>query len=484
MADNLRIKTVSGVIWSFAENFSLQAFSFVQGIILARLLMPSDYGLIAMTGIFFSISYCLIDSGFTTALIQKKERTEIDYSTVYVTNMALSLFFSLLLCACSSIIADFYDEPLLKKIVCVNAILMFCGSFIAVQSTRLTIQLDFKTKSIINVIATVTTGIVSIVLAFLGFGVWSLIYPNFASLLVKAFLFWRKQHWFPGFAFSFNSAKEFFGFGSKLMLTNLLASIYGNIYSLVIGKKYTAADLGYYSKAESYPSLISTTVTGMIGKVTFPVLCQINDDLPRLKEMYCRMLRVTCYVVFPLLMGLCALAKPLIDVLITSKWEPAVPYMQVLCFSLMWHPVNQLSLNVITALGRSDYILKAEILKKIVGISILVATIPMGIFPMCIGMAFNSLIAVCINTHFTNKLLKVGIVKHIKEIIPTIIISIIMLVCVWSFISFLTDDIYQIVFGIPVGIIVYVSISYLIKNSEFFFILSLVKEYLPIKIKK
>lgn len=169
---NLKQKTISGVMWSFAENFSLQAFSFVQGIILARLLMPSDYGLIAMTGIFFSISYSLIDSGFTTALIQKKERTEIDYSTVYVTNMALSLFFCLLLCACSSVIADFYDEPLLKKIVCVNAILMCCGSFIAVQSTRLTIQLDFKTKSIINVIATVTTGIVSIILAFLGFGVY------------------------------------------------------------------------------------------------------------------------------------------------------------------------------------------------------------------------------------------------------------------------------------------------------------------------
>lgn len=169
MPSNLKQKTISGVMWSFAEIFSLQAFSFVQGVILARLLMPSDYGLIAMTGIFFSISYCLIDSGFTTALIQKKERTEIDYSTVYVTNMVLSLFFCLLLCACSSIIADFYNEPLLKKIVCVNAILMFCGSFIAVQGTRLTIQLDFKTKSIINVIAIVTADIVPIVLAFLGF---------------------------------------------------------------------------------------------------------------------------------------------------------------------------------------------------------------------------------------------------------------------------------------------------------------------------
>lgn len=484
MPDDLKKKTISGVIWSFAENFSLQAFSFVQGIILARLLMPSDYGLIAMTGIFFSISYCLIDSGFTTALIQKKERTEIDYSTVYVTNMALSLLFCLLLCACSSIIADFYNEPLLKKIVCVNAILMFCGSFIAVQSTRLTIQLEFKTKSIINVTATVTTGLVSIILAVLGFGVWSLIYPNFASLLVKAILYWRKQHWFPGLAFSFNSAKNFFGFGSKLMLTNLLASIYNNIYSLVIGKKYTAADLGYYSKAESYPSLISTSITGVIGKVTFPVLCQVNDDLVRLKKMYCHMLRVTCYVVFPLLMGLCALAKPFINVLITSKWEPAVPYMQVLCFSLMWHPVNQLNLNVITTLGRSDFILKAEILKKIVGISILVATIPMGIFPMCIGIAFNSLIAVCINTHFTNKLLEVGFVKHIQEIIPSIFISIIMLGCVWFFISIFTDDIYKIVFGIPLGVIIYITISYLIKNSEFLFILSLVKEYLFINHKK
>ena len=230
MGDSLKQKTFSGLVWTFIESFSIQAFGFVLGIILARKLMPSDYGLIAMTGVFFAVSYALVDTGFTSALIRKKDRTAIDYSTVYVTNLVLSLILCVILCICAPWIADFYKEPQLIKIVCANALLLFVSAFIAVQGARLSIQLDFKLKSRIAIISTVSTGIVSVILAYAGFGVWSLILPNFFSVLLRGILYWVYQHWFPGFQFSWKVYKEFFSYGSKLMLSTLLNDVYGNIY--------------------------------------------------------------------------------------------------------------------------------------------------------------------------------------------------------------------------------------------------------------
>ena len=212
MSDSLKQKTLSGLVWNFLETFALQGFGFIQGIVLARLLMPSDYGLIAMTGIFFAVSYTLMDSGFTSALIRKKDRKEIDYSTVYVTNLIISFVLSVLLCLCAKWIADFYNEPILQQIVYVNAILLFLWSFVSVQTARLSIQLDFKAKSIINVIATVITGLVSIVLAYMGWGVWSLIFPNFISIAIRFVLYWRYQRWLPKFDFSWTLYKEYFSY--------------------------------------------------------------------------------------------------------------------------------------------------------------------------------------------------------------------------------------------------------------------------------
>ena len=286
MGDSLKQKTLSGLLWTFFETFAIQGFGFIQGIVLARLLMPSDYGLIAMTGVFFAVSYALVDTGFTSALIRKKERTDIDYSTVYVTNVVLSFVLCLILCLCAPLIAEFYHEPQLLPIVCANAALLLVGSFIAVQGARLSIQLDFKTKSKISVISTVSTGIISIIFALLGFGVWSLILPNFFAVLIKGILYYFYQHWFPGFRFSWQSYKEFFSYGSKLMASSLLNAVYGNVYSLVIGKFYSASSLGYYTKGHGYATLPSATLSGVLNKVTFPVLSKVQDDDARLENAY------------------------------------------------------------------------------------------------------------------------------------------------------------------------------------------------------
>ena len=483
MGDSLKQKTLSGLLWTFFETFAIQGFGFIQGIVLARLLMPSDYGLIAMTGVFFFFFYALVDTGFTSALIRKKERTDIDYSTVYVTNVVLSFVLCLVLCLCAPFIAEFYNEPLLFPIVCANAALLFVGSFIAIQGARLSIQLDFKTKSKISVISTVSTGIISIIFALLGFGVWSLILPNFFAVLIKGILYYFYQHWFPGFRFSWQSYKEFFSYGSKLMASSLLNAVYGNVYSLVIGKFYSASSLGYYTKGHGYATLPSATLSGVLNKVTFPVLSKVQDDDARLENAYRKMIRVSAYVVFPIMILLVVLARPLVLILLTDKWENCVIYLQVLCFAMMWNPIHSLNLNLLFVKGRSELFLRLEIVKKIIGATILCVTIPFGLVAMCCGQVVSSLIFLFVNTYYTGKLIHVGFVQQIKDLLPTMMYTAIMGLFVWFLSSAMEILLVQLLVGFLMGIPLYILTSKMLKSQEYFFMRDLVKQNVPARLK-
>lgn len=476
MSDTLKQKTLSGLLWTFFETFAIQGFGFIQGIVLARLLMPSDYGLIAMTGVFFAVSYALVDTGFTSALIRKKERTDIDYSTVYVTNVVLSFVLCLVLCLCAPFIADFYNEPQLIPIVCTNAGLLFVGSFIAVQGARLTIQLDFKTKSKITVLSTVSTGIVSIIMAYMGFGVWSLILPNFFSVLLRGILYYIYQQWFPGFHFSWNIYKEFFSYGSKLMLSSLLNAVYGNVYSLVIGKFYSAASLGYYSKGGGYANLPASILSGVLYKVTFPVLSKVQEDNVRLENAYRKMIRVSAYVVFPVMILLFVLARPLVLVLITEKWENCIVYIQILCFSAIWQPIHSLNVNLLCVKGRSELFLRLEIVKKVIGVVILCVTIPMGLVAMCYGQVLASALFLIINTYYTGKLINVGFFQQIRDLTPTILYTSLMGVSVWFLSSLFASSILQISVGIILGIPLYLIVSKVFKSQEYVLLFDMLKQ--------
>ncbi len=476
MEESLRQKTLSGFIWTFLEKFALNAFGFIQGVILARLLMPSDYGLIAMTGVFFAISYALVDTGFTSALIRKKERTDIDYSTVYVTNVVLSFILCLILCLCSPLIADFYNEPQLRSIVCANAGLMFFGSFIAVQGARLSIQLDFKLKSKISVISVVSTGIISIFMAYMGFGVWSLIIPNFFSVLMRGVLYWIYQRWFPGIQFSWKVYKEFFSYGSKLMLTSLINAVYGNVYSLVIGKYYSAAHLGYFDKGCGYASMPASTLSGILNKVTFPVLAKIQDDDARLENVYRRLIRLSAYVVFPIIILLFVLARPLVLVLITEKWEICIIYIQILCFAMMWDPIHSLNLNLLFVKGKSNLFLRLEIIKKIIGVLILCVTIPLGLVAMCYGKVFAAVLYLIINTYYTGKLIHVGFLVQMKDLCPTILYSSIMGVGVFLLSLLTSSPILQIVLGTIVGLPLYLGLSKLTQSRDYVFLMEMLRQ--------
>lgn len=476
MASELQHKTFTGLIWTFFESFLLQFFGFIQGIILARLLMPSDFGLIAMTGIFFSISYTMIDSGFSNALMRKKEHEPIDYSTVYVTNITLSLFFSLALCASSSLIAGFFKQPMLEKIVWFNAFCMFIQSFLAVQGVRLRIQLNFRVISTINIVSTFITGIASIILAFMGFGVWSLIYPSILDITTKAFLYWYYQRWFPGLKFSMDKFREFFSYGSRIMASSLLNSVFVNIYPIIIGKCYSAQDLGYYNKASSYASLPATTATNILYKVTFTVLAKVNDDITTLEGVYRRMIRQSVFVVFPIMIGLAALAKPFVLLLITEKWAACIPLLQVLCFAMMWYPVHALNLNLLMIRGRSDLFLRLEIIKKIIIIIAVFSTFRLGIFCMAIGSVATSILSLFINTYYTGKIIKIGFGKQMRDIAPTLFYSLSMGIFIYVITLFISSLWLQLVIGIIVGTIYYLGIAKLTKSQDLQYAIDLLRE--------
>ena len=476
MADNLQQKTFSGMIWTFAQHFSLEGFGFIQGIILARLLVPRDYGLIAMTQIFFAIAGVFIDSGFSNALMRKKHRKEIDYSTVFVTNIVLTFIFALCLFLSASKISSFYNEPILEDIVRANAILLVLNSVNAVQGARLRINLQFKVISFISVVNNVTIGIATIIFAYLGYGVWSLIYPNFLAPFLKFYLYWYYQRWRPSINFSWRIWKEYFSYGSKLLISALLDKFWNNIYPLIIGKFYSAVDLGYYSRARSYASLPAHTFQGVLGSVTFPILCSIQDDDSRLRDAYRNLIRVSGYVVFPMLLGLAALSKPFILVLITDKWADSIPYLTIICFASMLRPIHVLNLNLLQVKGRSDLFLRLEIIKKLISLIILFITIRYSVLIMCVGGVVSSYLALYINTYYTGKLIHVGYFMQLKDLLPSFLYSLSMGAFIYIVTSFIPNMTLQLIVGIILGITYYLLISAIFKSPELAYIKVLLRD--------
>ena len=455
MKENVRGKAFSGMLWGGLEKLSLQIFGFVQGVILARLLSPSDYGLIAMVFIFVLISYNFVDAGFGTALIQKKDRTETDYSTVFVLNLLLSFFISLVLFLSAPLIAGFYNEVALVEIVRAYSFIIFLSSFVAIQDVRLSIFLEFRKKSVINIVTTVVSGIFAIILAFCGYGVWSLIYPQFVMLLTKAMLCWHYQHWIPKLSFSLDSFYKLFGFGSNIFVSSILSTFSGNIYSLVIGKIFSANSLGYYSRADGYAALPVKTITGVIDSVTYPVFSKFQDDDKQLINFFRRLLRFSAYVVFPIMIGLAVLAR-------------------------MWLHIQNLNFNVLKAKGHSNIVLKLEIIIQIVIILSLVVTASFGIFYICIGSVVASIVNMFISSYYTGRVLQYGMIKQMKEMLPSLFYSLLMGGIMYISILFLPTMWLKLLIGVLVGIFSFFSISFVTKSQDLSYLFALIRE----KIKK
>lgn len=470
MSDNLKQKTLNGLLWSFAERFSTQGVSFVLGIFIARQLLPSDYGVIAMLNVFFAIFGAFVDSGFSSALIRKIDRTESDNSTVFYFNIAVGFVASLLCFLLAPFIANFFNTPILTPITRILSITIFIGSFGAVQQALLTSKIDFRTQAKISLATTITSGCLGLGGAYLGLGVWALVIQMMSASLLRPTLLWVLVKWRPTVPFSKESFKTLFGFGSKLLASALLDITYSNIYTFVIGKLFSAANLGSYSRANQFAQFPSSTITGIIQRVTFPVLSNIQNEDERLSANYRKLLRMSAFIIFPMMVCLSAVAHPLIITFLTEKWISAVVFLQIICFSLMWYPIHAINLNLLQVKGRSDLFLRLEIIKKAIGVGVLCITIPMGLLPMCYGQIVTSLICLVVNTHYTGKIIQIGFFKQMRDILPTLIASLTMGGVVYLLLPFLGTAWMQLVGGLIIGSTLYLLIAYIFRFQEFAYI--------------
>ena len=474
----LKQKALSGFKWGTLERIATYGISFVISVIIARILVPSDYGIVGMIAIFLAISQVFIDGGFGSALIRKQDRTNLDFSTVFYYNIAISLVFYLILFVCAPLIAKFYNMPVLIPVTRVVALNTVIGAFGAMHRTKLNIAVDFKTQAKISIITLFITGTIGIFMAYKGFGVWALIIQGLASTLVSTGLIWHFVHWKPEFAFSRSSFLELFGFGSKLMLAGLLNATYTNIYNLVIGKKYNASDLGYFTRADSIVQLPASNITMLIQRVTFPVLSEIQNDTKRLAESYRRLLKMTAFIIFPFMTLLAALSEPLIKVLLTDKWSPSVPLMQILCFGFMFFPIHAINLNLLQVKGRSDLFLRLEILKKLMITIVLFVSFNFGVLAICLGIVLTSLVSLIINTYYTGKFIHVGFVKQMMDIVPIFIIAVIAGIFAYLPSFFIVNSFFQLFLGGLAGIILFIGVASIFKINELKEIKQLIVSYI------
>lgn len=472
---SLKDKTVKGVIWSAVDRFSAQGIQFVFSILIARLLVPEDYGVIAMLGIFMAVSQTFIDSGFGTALIRKIDRTETDFSTVFYFNIVVAAVFYLILFFSAPAIARFYETPLLESVTKVVALNLIISSLSGIHNAKLSIDIDFKSRAKISILTTLLTGAVGLWMAYAGYGVWALVVQNLCSSVLRTVMLWIIVKWRPKLIFSWKSFKELFSFGSKLLASGLLDTVYHNLYTLIIGKVFTSATLGLYSKANSLAQFPSSNITGVLQTVTFPVLSTIQNEEERLADAYKRFLKLSAFVVFPLMIGLAAVADPFIRIALTDKWEGSIYLLQIICFALMWYPIHAINLNILQVKGRSDYFLKLEIIKKVQGVLFLVATVPMGIVTMCYGKVISSLISLIWNTHYTKKLIGYGYFAQMRDLLPVLIHSLVMGGIVILVVHFMPTLWLKLIVGVLAGMVYYIAGAYIMKFPEMNELLTILK---------
>jgi teichuronic acid exporter len=423
MVTNLKAKALRALLWSFLERVGQQGIQFVISIVLARLLVPEQFGLIAMLSIFMAVAQSFIDSGFGSALIQKADTTYLDECSVFYFNILVGCLFAGLLCLAAPGIALFYHTPILVPLTRLLSLNLVIGSFGIIQATLLTKRLDFKAQMKVSLIATLVSGAVGIFMAYRGYGVWSLVMQSLGGNFLRTLLFWLLLPWRPAWLFSITSLRCMFGFGSKLLFSGLLNTIFENLYLVIIGRTFSAVDLGFYARAKGIQQLPTQNICSTVGRVTFPLFSAMQDNEARLKHALRQALTTLAMVNFPLAVGLALVARPLVLTLLTDKWVPCVPYLQLLCLAEMLYPLHAINLNVLKAQGRSDLFFRLEVIKKGLVIVAIVVTYRWGILAMIVGQMVNSCISYYLNTHYTGKLVDYPVTEQIRDLLPSLALA-------------------------------------------------------------
>lgn len=457
--ETLKQKTIKGIGWSFVDILSGHGITFLVGLILARILSPNEYGILAMITIFIAVSNSIVECGFSNALIRKTEVRSVDYDTVFFFNLVVSVVLYIILYLSSPYIAQFFKEPLLIPVTRVIGLVLIVNALAIIPRTIFVRMIDFKTQTKASLVASVFSGILGISMAVLGYGVWSLVGQQLSRQFCMALFLWIFSRWRPQWVFSKNSFKEMFSFGSKLLLSGIINTIYQNIYALVIGKFYTSDQLGQYTRAQEFSILVPTAITTVVQRVSYPVLSSIKDEPERLINGYRKVIKSTMLISFAAMLGMAAMAKPMILMLIGIKWLPAVYYLQILCLVGMLYPLHAINLNILQVKGRSDLFLKLEIYKKILGIAPILVGIFYGIAPMLWVSVLVSIIAFLLNSYYSASLLSYSTKAQILDVLPSFVVSLIVAIFMWA-ITFIPIPMFfqlilQFVIGLSLAIVVY-----------------------------
>lgn len=476
MSETIRKKAIRGVVWSAVEKFSRQGLMTLFTILIARQLSPSDYGLVAMLSIFLIIAQVFVDSGFVEALIQKQDRTETDFSTTFWFNIGVALLVYIALLLFSPLIAGFYDEPLLGELLPWMALVFVINAFRTVQQAKLNIAMDFRRQAWISIIAISVSGGAGLWMAYNGFGVWTLVWQPLLQNFLNVLLLWISAGWMPSLVFSGRSFKNLFGFGSKLLMSRTLNAVYTQGSFLLVGKFFSPSAAGLYSQSTQMTSFIPAAISDVVARVAYPIECELQDNDKELQRRFFQMLRMTCFILFPLMMGIAALAEPAVRLLLTEKWLDAVPLMRILCFAYVWWPASNMSWQLLNAKHRSDYGLKSEIIKRIVGIVILLVSFFGGIQMVCVGIMIYSIVDIYVLTLFTKRILdKVTFVEEMKVLLPILVNAMVMGGCVYLLDCVFCSDVASIAIGVVTGIMVYSVITLLTGSKEAHYLLEMAK---------
>jgi len=464
---SLKKKTFSGIIWTMGDIFFVRALTFVAMILLARWLGPTEFGLVGMIAVFIALGKSLTDSGMTNSLIRTKEPDQSDYSTVFFVNLLMSLLVYGIIYFAAPFIADFFSQPILVEIVRLYCLIFLLIAFSAVQLAILTKEMRFATITKVNFPSTVIGVSVGLYLGYNDYGVWSIVWMYLVIEGVRSILLWTFSKWKPKFVFSKIKFKIHYTFGYKLMLSGLLDTVFKNIYNILIGRYFSAQTLGYYERSKQFSEYPSSTLTGVLSKVTYPMLSEIQDDPDRLEKVYRKLIRISFFIIAPLMLGAAAIAKPLFLLVLGEQWLPAVLFFQILSLAMMLYPIHSFNLNILKVYGRSDLFLKLEVIKKgIIVVSVLVA-FQFGILGLVWSSVFTSFAALGVNMLYSSKLINYPIPEQIKDLSLTLLIALLMAFLMYQIITVLPESqlLLQLLSASCFGLIFYSGINYFNKRS-------------------
>ena len=477
-------KIFSNLIWRFLERSGAQFVSFIVSLVLARILMPEDYGTIALITVFTTILQVFVDSGLGNALIQKKDADDLDFSTVFFANIVFCTVLYALMFVAAPAISRFYGDMFMVSYIRVLSLTVLISGIKNVQQAYVSRHMMFKKFFFSTLGGTVLAGIIGIVMALNKMGVWALVAQQVINMTIDTIILWITVKWKPHLKFSFSRMKGLFSFGWKLLVSSLIDSIYNDLRQLIIGKMYSSADLAYYNKAKQFPNLIVTNINTSIDSVLLPAMSNVQDNKEHVKSMTRRSIKTSIYVMAPLMMGMAFAAKPIISLLLTDKWLLCVPFVRIFCITYMFYPIHTANLNAMKAMGRSDLFLKLEIIKKVFGLVLLLSTMWFGIMTMAYSLLVSSLFGQIINSWPNRKLLNYGYLEQLKDILPGIGLAVVMGGCIYFVGLFPLPIILILIIQVVSGALIYITLSAALHLESFEYLLKILKNNFKKIIKK